>query len=188
LLQSKSEALLSNVIYNIGFYTHIMLGGLALLIGWLQFIPKLRKRNRRLHRQIGRVYVIATSLSAVAAIYIAVYATGGIIATLGSMGLGTTWLYTTLRAYVTIKNKQIVQHQKQITYSYAACFAAVTLRVKLPLLTLLLHDLTTAYLIIAWLCWLPNLVVAYFITKRLKTIKVTSTTGKMHLHRQPETN
>ena len=187
-LQFKSEALLSNVIYNIGFYTHIMLGGLALLIGWLQFIPKLRKRNWKMHRQIGRVYVIAASLSAVAAIYIAVYATGGIIATLGFMGLGITWLYTTLRAYVTIKNKQIVQHQKMMTYSYAACFAAVTLRVYLPLLILLLHDFTTAYLIIAWLCWLPNLVVAYFITKRLKTIKVTSTTGKMHLHRQPETN
>src|SRR4051794_9867120 len=99
-LQSKSEALLSSVFYNVGFYTHITLGGLALLIGWLQFMPKLRKQNWKLHRQTGRVYVMAASLSAVAAIYIAVYATGGIIASLGFMGLGITWLYTTLRAFV----------------------------------------------------------------------------------------
>ena len=188
LLQSKSEALLSSIVYNTGFYTHISLGGLALLIGWIQFLPKLRERYRKLHRQTGHVYVIATSLSAVAAIYIAVYARGGIIATLGFMGLGLTWLYTTLRAYVTIKNKKVIQHQKMMTYSYAACFAAVTLRVYLPLLTLLLHDLTSAYLIVAWLCWLPNVLVAYLITRRLKYTKAATAATELHLHRKAKVN
>jgi uncharacterized membrane protein len=188
LLHSKSDELLSSIVYNTGFYTHISFGGLALLIGWLQFLPKLRKRYWKLHRQTGRVYVIATSLSAVAAIYIAVYARGGIIATLGFIGLGLTWLYTTLRAYINIKNKQITQHQKMMTYSYAACFAAVTLRVYLPLLTLLLHDLTTAYLIVAWLCWLPNLIVAYFITRRLKYTKAATAVTELHLHTKAKLN
>jgi uncharacterized membrane protein len=184
LLQSKSNALLNSIVYNIGFYTHISLGGLALLIGWLQFLPKLRKHNWKLHRQTGRVYVIAASLSAVAAIYIAVYATGGIVATLGFMGLGITWLYTTLRAYITIKNKQVIQHQQMMTYSYAVCFAAVTLRVYLPLLTLMLYNFTTAYVIVSWLCWLPNLVVAYFITRRLKPVKTGTSTINLHLPKE----
>ncbi len=48
-------------------------------------------------------------------------------------------------------------------YSYAACFAAVTLRLWLPMLTALFHDFKTAYRIVAWLCWLPNLAVARYI-------------------------
>lgn len=40
LLSSKSAELLNNNLWNICFYGHIILGGLALLIGWLQFSPK----------------------------------------------------------------------------------------------------------------------------------------------------
>lgn len=53
-------------------------------------------------------------------------------------------------------------------YSYAACFAAVTLRIWLPLLTAaFLGDFIKAYTIVAWLCWVPNIIVAYFIVRRL---------------------
>ena len=34
LLSSKSEAILDNVPWRIGFYTHIICGGVGLLIGW----------------------------------------------------------------------------------------------------------------------------------------------------------
>ncbi|MFT4664366.1 MAG: hypothetical protein ACI8YQ_003701 [Polaribacter sp.] len=40
LLGSKSEALLKSNLWNLGFYTHILLGGLALIIGWTPFIKK----------------------------------------------------------------------------------------------------------------------------------------------------
>ena len=83
LLQSKTDDLLNNIFWNIGFYTHIVLGGIALLIGWTQFGAKRRIKNLKLHRQIGKAYVIAALLSAFAGIYIALYATGGIIASVG---------------------------------------------------------------------------------------------------------
>lgn len=120
LLQSKSDAILNNVFWNIEFYMHIILGGLALLIGWTQFRLKLRPKNLKLHRQVGKVYVIASLLSAVACIYIALYATGGIITSLGFICLGIIWFYTTLRAYIAIKNKQIDKDQNMMIYSYAA--------------------------------------------------------------------
>jgi len=53
-------------------------------------------------------------------------------------------------------------------YSYAACFAAVTLRIWLPLLMITLGDYLFAYRIVAWLCWVPNIIAAYFIVKTLK--------------------
>ncbi|HEU4791931.1 MAG TPA: DUF2306 domain-containing protein [Flavobacterium sp.] len=171
LLSSKSTELLTNTFWNIGFYTHIILGGIALLIGWSQFSSKIRIRNLNLHKQVGKIYLISVILSSIAGIYIGLFATGGLIASLGFIGLGITWFYTTLRSYLHIKNKQVEQHQKMMIYSYAACFAAVTLRIWLPLLTLVYGDFVKAYIVVAWLCWIPNLIVASLITKRIVTQK-----------------
>ena len=53
-------------------------------------------------------------------------------------------------------------------YSYAACFAAVTLRIWLPMLSALIGDFVIAYRIIAWLCWIPNIIWANQIVKRVE--------------------
>lgn len=166
LLQSKSDALLASTLYNIGFFVHIIGGGIALLTGWPQFNRRLRLTRMHTHRTLGKIYVTSVLLSALAGIYIATYATGGIIASSGFMCLGAVWFTTTLIAYTSIRSGNINLHQKMMIYSYAACFAAVTLRIYLPLLTMLFHDFIKAYLLVAWLCWVPNILVAYFIAKK----------------------
>jgi hypothetical protein len=168
LLSSKSIELLTNTFWNIGFYTHILLGGLALLIGWTQFSSKIRDNNITLHKRIGKLYVISVFLSSIAGICIGFFATGGIPSSLGFICLGVIWFSTTVMAYINIKNRQIVKHQKMMVYSYAACFAAVTLRIWLPLLIIIFGNFITAYTIVAWLCWVPNLFVANLITRRIK--------------------
>jgi uncharacterized membrane protein len=169
LLHSKSNTVLTSTFWNIAFYVHIILGGLALLIGWVQFNSKVRSKNLKLHKQIGKIYIIAVLPSSVAGFYIAFFATGGVIASLGFICLAVVWFYTTVTAYLSIRNKQVGHHQKMMIYSYAACFAAVTLRIWLPLLTALLGDFVTAYIIVAWLCWVPNLIVANQIVRRIVT-------------------
>jgi len=166
LLSSKSVELLSSTFWNIGFYTHIILGGIALLIGWTQFSTKMRSRRITLHRKLGKVYVVVVLLSALAGVYIGFFATGGWISSAGFICLGIIWFYTTLKAYLYIKNGEIENHQKMMVYSYAACFAAVTLRIWLPILTMVYGDFTKAYLVVAWLCWVPNLIIAYIITRK----------------------
>jgi len=184
LLQSKSETLLADVFWNTGFYTHIILGGIALLIGWIQFSEKFRTNRLSWHRTIGKVYVVTALISAMAGIFIALSATGGIVATLGFMSLGLFWFFSTFKAYTSIRNMKIDAHQKWMIYSYAACLAAVTLRIYLPLLIMAFGDFTPAYLLVAWLCWVPNLIVAFVIIKRMEKrkavanlIAVTSTTS-----------
>ena len=49
LLSSKSQELLNDQLWNIGFYGHITLGGIALIIGWTQFSTKLRSRRIKIH-------------------------------------------------------------------------------------------------------------------------------------------
>ena len=166
LLASKSDALLTNTLWNIGFYGHILFGGLALLIGWAQFSKKLRNANLNRHRRIGRVYVTAALLSGICGIYIGFFATGGLISSLGFIGLGLVWLFTTSKAYFAIRKRDLSLHQGMMIYSYAACFAAVTLRIWLPLLVFTIGDFVVAYRYVAWLCWVPNIIFAFFWVRR----------------------
>jgi len=167
LLQSKSEDLLSDWLWNFGFYTHIIFGGIALLTGWSQFSSSIRKNRTNLHRYLGKIYVFCVMLSSIAGISIGFYATGGWIAMTGFIGLGVTWFSTTLAAYWFILRKDIAQHQKMMIYSYGACFAAVTLRIWLPVLTASFGDFIPAYRLVAWLCWVPNILVAYYLVSKL---------------------
>lgn len=166
LLLGKTAELLESQVWNIGFYGHISFGGLALLTGWSQFSKKIRSRNLKLHRNLGKVYTLSAIISGICGVYIGFFATGGLIASLGFISLGVIWLYTTLKAYFAIRAKDISLHQGMMVYSYAACFAAVTLRMWLPLLTIVFGEFLIAYRIVAWLCWVPNMIFAYFWVRR----------------------
>ena len=170
LLDSKTHELLSDTVWNSAFYGHIIFGGVALVIGWMQFIKRLRIKRLRLHRQIGMVYIIAVIISGVCGLYIGYFATGGWFPALGFILLGLIWLSSTIKAFVSVKNRDIIAHQKWMIVSYAACFAAVTLRIWLPLLMAAFGEFLIAYKIVAWLCWVPNMIVAYFIIRRLKPV------------------
>lgn len=166
LLLSKSKELLASGIWKFGFYGHIGFGGLALLSGWSQFSKKLRAKHLNLHRLLGKIYVISVLISGLCGVYIGFYATGGWVPSLGFICLGLVWLFTTVVAYVGVKRKDMSLHQGMMVYSYAACFAAVTLRIWLPLLILVFGEFLTAYRIVAWLCWVPNVLFAFFWVRR----------------------
>jgi len=57
-------------------------------------------------------------------------------------------------------------------YSFASFFASVKLRIWLSLLTMIYGDFVKAYVIVAWLCWIPNIIVAGVITRRLPKQKI----------------
>ena len=161
IFATKSTALLANQIWNLGFYTHISFGGIALLIGWTQFSQKLRTKRLNLHRLIGKIYIGSVLLSGVAGLYIAFYATGGLAAQLGFGVLSVFWLYTTILALQTIKKKEILSHRNWMIRSYGLCMAAITLRLWIPIFGFGFGIMfEQSYPIIAWLCWIPNLIIA----------------------------
>ncbi len=166
LLMNKSNELLASVFWKTAFYGHISFGGLALLVGWSQFVKKWRTQHLKWHRNIGKIYVVSTLISGLCGVYLGFFATGGLVSSLGFISLGVIWLFTTSRAYIAVKNKDLSLHQGMMIYSYAACFAAVTLRIWLPFLTIVFGEFLLAYKIVAWLCWVPNMVFAYFWVRR----------------------
>jgi len=170
LLASKSAELLHNTVWYTAFYQHIFLGAIAMLVGWSQFSKKFRNKNLSFHRTLGKVYLIAVALSGSAGLFIAFYATGGLISVFGFSGLAVAWLFTSLQAYLAIRKKDVDQHQHWMIRSYALCWAAVTLRIWLPLFQFAFDiEFMTAYRIIAWLCWVPNLLVAEVIIRNIKS-------------------
>ncbi|UKB79341.1 DUF2306 domain-containing protein [Chryseobacterium sp. MEBOG07] len=171
-LGSKSAEVLHNIIWKTAFFAHIIFGGLALFIGWRQFGSSFRNKYIRIHRKIGALYVIAVIISSISAIYMGFYANGGLVSAIGFICLGCIWLMTTLAAVAQIKQKNIIQHQQLMTYSYACTFAAVTLRLWYPLLKSITGDPDNSYIAVAWLCWVPNLLFAYFINRKKAAIQI----------------
>lgn len=165
-LGSKSLEVLQNQFWKFAFFAHIIFGGISLFIGWRQFGDNFRSKYLQLHRIIGKLYVISVIISSVSAIYMGLYANGGIISSAGFICLGVIWLMTTLAGVIYIRKGSVMMHQRLMIYSYACTFAAVTLRLWLPLLNSVTKDPENSYLAVAWLCWLPNLMAAYFINKK----------------------
>ncbi|MAD96679.1 MAG: hypothetical protein CMB99_05055 [Flavobacteriaceae bacterium] len=174
LLTTKSADLLASEVWNVFFYLHIVLGGLALLIGWIQFLKKFREKNLSTHRIIGKIYVASCFISGISGLYIAYYATGGLITKVGFSSLAILWLYTTYMSFTAVKKGDIQRHLNLMIYSYALTFGAVTLRIWLPLLTMAFGEFLAAYKVVSWLAWVPNVIVAYFIVKNQSNINYQS--------------
>lgn len=166
-LSQKSPELLESTVWNIAFRLHIFLGGIALLTGWSQFSNRLRTTKLSLHRTLGKIYIAAVLISGLAGLYIAFYATGGVISQWGFSLLAVAWLTTTSIAFGKIRAMNIDSHKRWMIRSYALAFAAVTLRIYMPFMQAVMGmEFIDAYRIVAWLCWVPNLLVAELLVRR----------------------
>lgn len=147
---------------------HIVPSMLAILIGPFQFLPQFRKgRLLKLHRWLGRAYLLSVLLGGIGGLYMAQFGYGGLIAELGFATLALLWLYSGYMAYKRIRNKEIEAHRQWMIRNYALTFAGTMLRVWMPIAIVALGmEFVTAYRAIAWLCWVPNLLLAEWIIRR----------------------
>jgi hypothetical protein len=149
--------------------THIIASMLAILVGAFQFLPPLRKgRLLKVHRWLGRTYLLGILFGGLSGLYMAQFAHGGIVSELGFGVLACLWLYTGFRAYRDIRNRDLEGHRQWMIRNYALTFAGVMLRVWAPISSVMGIDFTAAYTVIAWMCWVPNLIFAQWIINRTK--------------------
>ena len=147
---------------------HTLFGPLALTTGLVNLLPQLRVAGRwRAHRVVGRVYGAAAVLLAGAALVLAPHALGGTVARTGFLLLAVATLVCVAVGYRAIRHRRVRAHREWMLRSYALIFGAVTLRLWLPLL-ILAHggDFLPAYQWVAWVSWVPNLLVAEWIIQR----------------------
>ena len=138
-------------------------GIVALSLGAWGFWGTFRNRYLSLHRWLGRVYLLAVLVGGTAGFYMALTAFGGLPARIGFGMLALLWLTTGATAYLRIRRGNVRLHREWMIRSYALTFSAVMLRVWLPLFMALGYEFPEAYVTVAWLCWVPNLLVAELI-------------------------
>jgi uncharacterized membrane protein len=162
---AKKQDVVFSPFWRTAFYIHITGGMLALLVGPFQFIRKLRSRYIKWHRSIGKLYLAAILfLAGPSGLFMAFYAEGGGVAVAGFSMMALLWIYTTYMAYETIRKKKVEAHKKWMTRSFALTFAAVTLRLYVPIASAVFH-IPGFYVEAssAWVSWVPNLIVAELI-------------------------
>jgi hypothetical protein len=77
-----------------------------------------------------------------------------------------SWLTCSLLAYVAIRNKKYDDHRAWMLRSFSVCWAAVTLRIWLPLSEISGIPFGESYPVIAWISWVPNLIIAQWLISK----------------------
>jgi len=116
---------------------HITAGGGSLILGLIQFWPKLRKYSPKLHRIIGLLYLLAILVSSVCALVLAlttVYEVN-IPYAISAQVWVSVWISSTAIAYYAAIRKKFKLHQEWMGRSYIVTLAFIIsgLSLKLPL-------------------------------------------------------
>ena len=183
----------------VAFYCHISFAALALLVGPLQFVVAIRRRRPLLHRWIGRMFLVSVGVGSLAAGVMSLFNSAGIDGFFGFGTLAVLWAWTAWRGYTSVRAHDYASHQAWMIRCFALTYAGVTLRAWFGVLIgvqLLFaagpidadHVMSTAYAVLPFLSWLPNLVVAELLIRRrgLPALALTpSPTAPEHVHPAP---
>ena len=104
---------------------HTLAGIFALVIGPINFSSRIRQRHLKLHRVLGRIYVFSVFVGAATGVALA----SGRPGFPGTCGQAAAWVICTTAAFVTARNRHIIQHRQWMMRSYAVTFTFVSSRV-----------------------------------------------------------
>lgn len=149
-------------------YLHATVSGVALALCGLQMLPSFRACiSYRAHRWLGRLYAACVCIGASSALVLSTTAVGGATSTAAFASLAVLWLLTTAGGIYAACTHRHRLHERLMSHSSALCFAAVTLRMYLPIALSIGGagaGFAQPYSVIAWACWVPNVLVveAYY--------------------------
>jgi uncharacterized membrane protein len=158
-----------SAVVQLAFYLHITFGGLALLLSPLQFATRLRNRRPLVHRAVGRAVVASIVVAGVAGLVMAPHNLAGPVGTAGFGLLAVLWVTCAVTAVRAIRRGDVAAHRRWMIRTFALTYAAVTLRLWLSVLIGVQVGLLgtggdtafdRAYLLVPFLAWVPNLLVA----------------------------
>ena len=168
----KGKEISSEIWFRYSLRIHIISGMLAIFIGPIQFIKKLRMRSTSVHRSLGFLYSISVIIGSISALVIAQFAMGGLISTLGFSLLAVIWLCATLLSVKEAIKGNFSTHKKWMFISYALTFAAIPQRTMLILAIVTNIPFIHIYQLSAWLPWILNIGIALFIYHRSEPVQL----------------
>ncbi|HEV7334045.1 MAG TPA: DUF2306 domain-containing protein [Flavisolibacter sp.] len=169
------------------FYAHVFTSILVLPAGFTQFNKAFFRQGW--HRRLGMIYILTVLfIAAPTGLLMGFHANGGLTAKASFVLLSTVWFVTTLLAFITAKRRQFIAHGEWLLYSYALTLSAITFR--LLALGFDVFDIRVrpqeVYVTIAWLSWVPNLLVAHLLIKLGYVKRLFKKRGFVEQHAKPK--
>jgi uncharacterized membrane protein len=153
---------------------HIGGAVLALLVGPWQFWSWLRFRHLNWHRWMGRAYYSGVLAGSSGGLWMACVAYGGLPSRLGFGLLAVLWLSTGVAGYRAIRRGAVEVHREWMIRNFSLTFAAVTLRIYQPILSIAEFSFEEAYISVAWISWVPNLILSELYLQRCRRAVLTA--------------
>jgi uncharacterized membrane protein len=142
---------------------HGLGGALALAIGASQFSSRLRRKHLRVHRLLGKLYIIGSFVLAPVAILMALEISPWFM-TVFTIVQSTTLMAFTAAAYWSIRHKNVVQHREWMVRSYAVLLVFLEGRVLMAIPAIGQQGMDSVVLV-NWACFAVSLVVAEFVLR-----------------------
>lgn len=153
------------------FYVHVFTSIFLLIAGFTQFSTRLLKQYPGVHRGVGKLYIVVLLfLSGPAGFLLAIKANGGIWSQLAFTMLAVLWWWFTWQAWRSVRKGHYQKHQDFMWRSFALTLSAVTLRSwKWLIVFIWAPPPMDTYRLVAWLGWVPNLLLVEWWIRRQKT-------------------
>ncbi len=161
-------------------FVHATMGAVALAAGATQFVSEIRNRYPEVHRTLGKIYFfgiwlgMASGLLYLSSISVRDVFSGAAFG-IGLWALDFLVLATSIRAYVAIRNGEVVTHQAWMAFNYSLVLATPVLRLfwvvfgmTLPLNQMVINSGVSTYLLP--FCLLFGLI--WFSAQRLRDRRV----------------
>ncbi len=143
--------------YKFPLFFHVSCGLIAMLIGPFQFWSTFRAKYIKIHRMLGRIYLIAILFGTISATNLA-WTSGYKISfawAFGLQGLAFAWISTALMAYFSVRRGRITQHKEWMIRSYVVTLGFFFFRIlnNSDFVKSIMPEFTDRGVTIIWFCW-----------------------------------
>jgi uncharacterized membrane protein len=157
---------------------HGFFGALALLLAPFQFSSRLRQRHIRVHRFMGRLYLLGAIVAATASVPIAIILGPPELVMAATMQ-ATGWVLTTSMAWYCVRTGRIRQHREWMirSYPFAMVFVIVRVILSIPAIDSLgpAAFISVVWTVIALALFVPSIVIAWQASLASRPARLTPT-------------
>ncbi len=151
------------------FIVHALSGGVAVITGSLQLNRRILNKKRKMHRVIGRTYVLGVWISSVGGLWMTAFFDVNIAAKIVFGAVSILWFGTTTITFLHILNRNFEEHREWVIRSFSLSFFIVTFSLWVPGLASTNLPEAIGYPLAVFLSWSINLIVAELWIRRTRS-------------------
>lgn len=146
--------------YHWAFYTHLVSGPVALVLGALLVNARFSKRVPRWHRRLGRIHAACVLLLLTpSGLWMACYAATGAVAAAGLASLAIATAACVALGWKAAAARRFSDHQRWMSRCFVLLCSAIVIRMIGGFATVVRWDVDWLYPASAWASWLVPLII-----------------------------